>query len=100
MRSSGEKKAWQAGTILDVMAHEPADETGSESKSFEISIKAGKKIYVALCNCPSNQPEPEFYVREAHTVLIGSNTLKFNDLQGRAHSLRILSSKDAPSDNN
>ena len=99
--SSGEKKTWQAGTILEVKAHEhPPDSDNAANdnagKEYDISIKVGKKIYVALYASEKNQPEPDFYVGMRRTVLIDGDTLKFNDLLGNTHSLRILSSKDAP----
>jgi hypothetical protein len=37
-----------------------------------------------------------FYVGQRRTVLVERDVLKFKDLQGRTHSMRILSSKDAP----
>jgi len=96
VRSSGEKKAWQAGTILEVKAHEHQSDSDSAAKEYDVSIKVGKKVYVALYTGEKNQPEPEFYVGMRRTVLIDGDTLKYNDLLGQTHSLRILSSKDAP----
>ena len=96
VRSSGEKKAWQAGTILTVKAHE--QQPGDAAKGYDISVKVGKKIYVALYTAENNEPEPDYYVGMRRTVLIDGDTLKFNDLLGHTHSLRILSSKDAPPD--
>ena len=96
VRSSGEKKKWQAGTVLDVKAHQGESEAPDAAKQYDVSVKVGQKIYVALYAPEGNNPEPEFYVGMARTVLVEGNTLKFNDLQGRTHSLRILSSKDAP----
>jgi hypothetical protein len=95
-RSSGEKKKWQAGTVLDVKAHQGESEGDAAAKQYDISIKVGQKIYTALYAPEGNHPQPEFYVGMARTVLVDGNTLKFNDLQGRTHSMRILSSKDAP----
>lgn len=96
--SSGEKKAWQAGTILSVKDHEPQDEDGDGLKKYDISVKIGKKIYVVLYAPEKDLPEPEFYVGMERTVLVEGDLMRFNDLQGNTHTLRILSSKNAPPD--
>jgi len=95
-RSFGEKKTWQAGTILEVKAHHAGTDEDSDANKYDVSVKVGKKIYVVLYVQGSDRAEPEYYVGMATTVLIEGDTLKFNDLQGRTHSVRILSSKDAP----
>lgn len=96
LRSSGEKKKWQAGTVLDVKVHHGESEAEDAAKQYDVSVKVGQKIYVALYAPEGNHPEPEFYVGMERNVLVDGDTLKFNDLQGRTHSMRILSSKDAP----
>jgi len=95
-RSFGQKKTWQAGTVLEVKAHHGETDGDSEANKYDISVKVGKKIYVVLYMQGKDRAEPEYYVGMATTVLIEGDTLKFNDLQGRTHSVRILSSKDAP----
>lgn len=96
LTAPGQKKTWQAGTILEVKTHQP--ESGSENagKKYDVSVKVGKKVYVVLYVDEANQPDPGLYVGMARTVLIDGSTLKFNDLEGHVHSTRILSSKDAP----
>lgn len=94
----GEKKTWQAGTVLEVKAHDQQPGSDGAAKGYDISVKVGKKIYVALYTAENNEPEPDYYVGMRRTVLIDGDTLKFNDLLGHTHSLRILSSKDAPPD--
>lgn len=92
------KKTWQAGTILEVKTHDAAPENDQGAKQYDISVKVGKKIYVVLYTLREDQAEPEFYVGMARTVLVEGDTLKFNDLQGRTHSMPILSCKDAPAE--
>lgn len=98
VRSWGEKKTWQAGTILGVKAHEQQSNSGDAARMYDISVKVGKRIYVALYTAENNEPDPGYYVGMRRTVLIDGDILKFNDLLGHTHSLRILSSKDAPPD--
>jgi hypothetical protein len=98
LKASGDSKAWQAGTIVEVKAHQvdanAAADTGA--KQYDVSIKVGKKIYVALYILDKDQASPEYYVGMRRPVLVESDTIKFNDLLGHTHTLKILSSKDAP----
>ena len=95
LTAPGEKKTWQVGTILEVKALQAASGSGNTRKQYDVSIKVGKKVYVVLYVPEATQPDPEFYVGMARTVLIDGSTMKFNDIKGRTHSMRILSSKDA-----
>jgi hypothetical protein len=94
--ASGENTNWQAGTIVEVKAHQVDAGADTGAKQYDVSIKVGKRIYVALYTADKDQPGPEYYVGMRRTVLVGSNTIKFNDLLGHTHTLKILSSKDAP----
>ena len=96
VRSQGEeKKPWRSGTIMEVKAHETGPGT-DQIKQYEITVKIGKKLYVALYTPPENQPELEYYVGMARSMQVDGDTLNVNDLLGRTHTLKILSSKDAP----
>jgi len=93
--SGEEKKPWHSGTIIEVKAHEAASGT-DEIKQYDVTVKIGKKIYVASYVPENNQPELEYYVGMARIMQVDGDTLKVNDLLGRTHALKILSSKDAP----
>ena len=96
VRSSGEdKKPWRSGTIMEVKAHEVV--TGTDQiKQYDITVRVAKKLYVVLYTPPQNQPELEYYVGMARSMQVDGDTLNVNDLLGRVHALKILSSKDAP----
>ena len=93
---SGESKPWQAGTIVEVKAHQvdAGPETGA--KQYDVSIKVAKKIYVVLYTSEKDQAVPEYYVGMRRTVQVDGDTIKINDLEGHTRTLKILSSKDAP----
>ena len=96
LRARGESnKEWQPGTLLQVKAHEVASGNGV-TKQFDVTVQVGKKIYVASHTLKDGEPDLEYYVGMARMVLIDGDTLTFNDLLGHSHSLRIISSKDAP----
>ena len=96
-RASGEDKAWQAGAIVEVKAHQvDAGNADTGAKQYDVSIKVGKKIYVALYTSEKDQPVPEYYVGMRRTVQVDRDSIKINDLLGHTRTLKILSSKDAP----
>src|SRR5215469_1272636 len=98
-RVSGEnKKAWQAGTVVQVKPHQVTSGEKEGTKQYDVSVKVGKKIYLALHTVKEGEPDMDWgnYVGMARMVLIEGDTLTFNDLSGNPHSLKIVSSKDAP----
>jgi len=95
LKVSGEdKKPWHSGTIIQVKARDAAPET-DQTKQYDVTVKIGKKIYVVLYVPEKNQPDLEYYVGMARTMQVDGDTLRVNDLLGRTHELKILSSKDA-----
>ncbi len=90
-----QKKAWQPGTMLQVKAHEP-ESNADTGEQYDVSIKVGGRIYRALYTQKKEDPDLKDYVGMSRMVLIEEETLKFNDLLGHTHSLRILDYKDAP----
>ena len=94
-RSFGQdKRIWQAGTIVDVKPHEAASGENQATGLYDVSVRVGKKIYVVLFDSKNGQDQAQYYVGMNRTVLVDGDTLKFNDLLGRTHSLPIVRSKD------
>jgi hypothetical protein len=91
-----DKKVYQAGTIVEVKAHQPAAGTDTGKKEFDVSIKVGNKIYVVLYSPPGGQDFAEYGPGMDRTVLVEGDTMKLNDLLGRTRILPVLSVKDAP----
>lgn len=97
LRAAGQdKKAWQSGTLIQVKAHEVSSGDSAVTKQYDITVQVGKTIYETSHTMKDGEPDLEYYVGMARMVLIDGDTLTFNDLLGHPHSLRILSSKDAP----
>ena len=95
VRSQGEKKPWLSGTIMEMKTHETAPGT-DQIKQYDVTVKIGKKLYVVLYTQQKNEPDLEYYVGMARSMQVDGDTLNVNDLLGRTHALKILSSKDAP----
>jgi hypothetical protein len=97
LKASGqEAHHWQPGTVLQVKAHDAASADNGAKKQFDVTVQVGTKIYVASHTLQEGEPDLEYYVGMARMVLIDGNTLTFNDLLGHPHSMRIISTKDAP----
>jgi hypothetical protein len=92
------KKAWQPGTLTQVKEHQVTSTDSESAKQYDVSIKVGKKIYSALYTLKQGEPDLDWdnYVGQERMVLIEGDKLTFNDVLGRPHSLKIVSSKDAP----
>src|SRR5262245_41408844 len=84
-------RSWQSGTLIQVKAHEVTSADNVVSKQYEITVQVGNKIYLGSYTAKDGEPELEYYVGMARMVLIDGDTLTFNDLLGRAHSMRITS---------
>jgi hypothetical protein len=96
-RAPGEdKQAWQAGTVVQVKAHEGTSGDNGAAKQCDVSIQVGKKIYLTLYTLKKGDPDFKNYVGMSRMVLIEGDTLTLRDLLGRPHLLKIVSSKDAP----
>src|SRR5215472_14383187 len=88
------KKAWQTGKVTQAKEHQVTS-GNTETKQYDVTIKVGKKIYSGLYTMKEGEPDLgwENYVGMERLVLIEGDTLTFNDVMGRPHSLKILSSK-------
>jgi hypothetical protein len=45
---AGQKKTWQAGTILEVKPHQGESGSDDTGKQYDVSVKVGGKVYVVL----------------------------------------------------
>lgn len=96
IQSFGAKNVWQVGTILDVKAHQPESVSSDGLKQYDVDVKVGTTIYVVLHTPTKSQAGPEFYRGMNLTVLVDGKVLKYNDILGRTHTTRILSSRRVP----
>jgi hypothetical protein len=98
-RAPGEnKKVWQPGTVMQVKAHQVTSGSNKVAKQYDVTVKVGKKIYSALYTLKEGEPDLDWgnYLGQERMVLIEGDTLTFNDLLGRPHSLKIVGRKDVP----
>jgi hypothetical protein len=89
---SGSK--YQVGTITDVKPHQSAGAT-SEGTSYEVSVRVGDTLYVLLYTPPLGTNTVKYAAGREVLVIVGKNTITYNDILGNSHELPIVSRKPA-----
>jgi Protein of unknown function (DUF2950) len=89
--TAGEPQSkWQVGTVAAVQCHQVADADPSIT-SCEVSLKVGDTVYVALYKPPFGIDTVPFATGRVLEVLIGENTIMYNDLLRNSFQVAILS---------
>ena len=84
---------YQVGTITEVKAHQAAGSGASDAASYDVSVKVGDTIYVVLYT-PALGEETVKYAA-GRDLLVGKNTITYNDILGRSFVVPIESQKPA-----
>ena len=89
---------WQVATIMDVKASRYATEEDPPALRYYITIRVGDMEYVALYIPPALtvKDQIEYKVGSDKLVLIGTDTIKYNDLLGTMHELPIVVRRTLP----
>ncbi len=88
---------YQVGTITEVKAHQ-ADGSGvSDAASYDVSVKVGDTIYVVLYTPALGEETVKYAAGRDLLVLVGKNTITYNDILGRSYDVPIKSQKPAES---
>lgn len=84
---------WEVATMMAVKDHPPA--TGEDAKSvrYDVTVRVGKMEYVVLYVAPDGQEKELFLSRLGidGLVLVGKDTIKYNDDLGNTHEVPIIS---------
>ena len=83
---------WEVATITDVQIH-PAN--GSDAASYDVSVKVGDTIYVLLYKDPLGMNAVKYAAGREGLVLVGKDSIRYNDILGESHELPILSRRPA-----
>ncbi len=85
---------WQVATIVAVKFHSPAAGEDAAVAQYDVTLKVGNAEYIVLyvpqdgtLNSVGYHPGMDCL------VLIGADTIKFNDLLGRTRELPIISGR-------
>ena len=86
---------YQVGTITEVKVHQAAGTGGSDAVSYDVSVKVGDTIYVVLYIPALGEETVKYAAGRDLLVLVGKNTITYNDLLGRSFAVPIESQKPA-----
>src|SRR5882672_10236443 len=86
---------YQVGTITEVKAHQAAGSGASDAASYDVSVKVGDTIYVVLYTPALGEDTVKYVAGRELLVLVGKNTITYNDILGRSFAVPIESHKPA-----
>lgn len=84
---------WQVATIIGVKPHPGAGEDASEPITYDVSVKVGDTIYVVRYTTPAGEIPPKYATGHELLVLVGKNTITYNDMLGRSFEVPIESQR-------
>ena len=84
---------WQVATIMDVKAHQPAPGGASSAIAYDVTVRVGNTEYVVLYVPPdgSFQEAVKYRIGIDSLVLVGTDTIKYNDMLGTTYEVPIIS---------
>ena len=86
---------YQVATILEVKPHQAAGDGASDATSYDVSVKVGDIIYVVLYTTPLGDIAPKYVAGRNLLVLVGKDTITYNDMLGRSLQVSIQSQRPA-----
>ena len=82
---------WQIATITEVKPHPAAGEDASDPITYDVSVKVGDTIYLVRYTTPAGEIAPKYAAGREILVLVGKNTITYNDILGRSLPVPIES---------
>ena len=86
---------YQIGLITEVKPHQAAADATSDPATYDVSVKVGDTIYVVLYTQPLGEIPPKHATGRELLVLVGKNTITYNDMLGRSLQVPIASQRPA-----
>ncbi len=89
---------WQVATITAVKVHEPAAGNDSSTTQYEVTARVENTEYVVLYVAPvgSLPDTPRYRLGQDLSVLVGTGTIKYNEMGGTTREVPILSRRTIP----
>jgi hypothetical protein len=89
---------WKVATIMGVKVHEPAAGTELSAAQYEVTARVENTEYVVLYVAPAGSlPDtPRYRLGQDVLVLVGTDTIKYNELGGITREVPILSRRNIP----
>jgi hypothetical protein len=81
---------YQVGTITAVQSHQAADADPSVT-SYEVSLRVSNTVYIVLYTPPPGADDVRYAAGRDLLVLVGEDTITYNDMLGNSLQVPILS---------
>ncbi|MGA9391094.1 MAG: hypothetical protein WBV69_11665 [Candidatus Sulfotelmatobacter sp.] len=86
---------YQIGFITEVKPRQSTGDGTSDPASFDVSVKVGDTIYVVLYTQPLGELPAKYATGHELLVLVGKNTITYNDMLGQSLQVPIESQRPA-----
>jgi hypothetical protein len=86
---------YQVATILEVKERQAAEHGASDAASYDVSVKVDDTLYVVLYTPRLGELPPKYAAGREMLVLVGKNTITYNDMLGRSFQVPIETQKPA-----
>ena len=84
---------YQVAIISEVKPRQAAGDNASDPTSYDVSVKVGDTIYVVLYTQPLGELPAKYARGHELLVLVGKNTITYNDMLGRSLQVPIESQR-------
>ena len=86
---------YQVAIISEVKPRQAAGDDPSDPTSYDVSVKVGDTIYVVQYTQPLGELPAKYARGHQLLVLVGKNTITYNDMLGRSFQVPIESQRPA-----
>jgi hypothetical protein len=86
---------YQVATILEVKEHQAAEHGASDAACYDVSVKVDDTLYVVLYTPGLGELPPKYAAGREMLVLVGKNTITYNNMLGRSFQVPIETQKPA-----
>ena len=89
------KGKYQVGTITSVKPHQTGSDAGSDVVNYDVCVRVADTVYSVLYTPPLGMNTVKYATGRELLVLVGKNTITYNDILGQSLEVPIVSQKPA-----
>lgn len=86
---------WQIAIVTEVKPREAAGGCAFDPARYDVSVKVGDTIYVVLYTQPLGELPAKYATGHELLVLVGKDTITYNDMLGRSLQVPIENQRPA-----
>ena len=86
---------YQVAMITEVKPHGATGDNASDPVRYDVSVKVGDTVYVVLYTQPLGEVPAKYEIGRELLVLVGKDTITYNDVLGRSLQVPIESQRKA-----